>query len=451
MIPNRTLIHKTFTFFITAIFLISGPAAAYASTPQVVSAPTSGSPASFQAGLETAVAQAFVGLADEVGPEVVAAITPEVEGIAANLETAVQGIKEQKETIETKGFVINAEIPPEEQIAMIPAQGLAQVQAKVQGEISASIAKDFADSEETVQAQVKELAQSAAPKITAEMEPALKALIPKIHGIIEDKIDARIEAEILKVLPELMPLIPDDMKNMSPEEIASKMESVIRPKIEKTVRPEFEEKIKTEVDALMIEKIKNPMVEKFQPKLSKLDASVYDSYIDQLPDYIEKVVPKSFIKGEVSKNIAALQAKLPEMVEKSRGEMDSKITAYIDSTIEKESKIYISGSYIKAPIQPQTVNNRLLVPFRAIATALGAQVEWKYKERQVVMTKGSTNVVLTIDSNVVLVNGKETKIDAAAEIYQNYTIVPLRFLAETFNMDVDWQQDWRMVSIEEKQ
>jgi len=449
MNQNRTLTHKVITLLVTALFLISGPTAAYASAPQVVS--NTGSAVTFQAGLEEVVANAFVGLADEVGPEVVAAITPDVEAIAARLEAAVLGIQEQKEALETKGFVINAAIPPEEQINMIPAQALAQVQAEVKAEISTALAEEFAKSEVEIQAQVKELIRSAVPQIKAELEPALKALIPKVHGIIEAKIEERIEEKILEALPDLMPLIPDEMANMSPEEIAAEMKSIIRPKIESTVRPEFEEAIKTQVDNLMVEKIKAPMMEKFQPKLSKLDSSVYDRYIDQLPGYIERVVPKSFIKAEVSKNIADLQAKLPTMVENSRGEMDSQIDEYIKGTIEQEAKIYIGTDYVEAPIQPQTVNSRLLVPFRAIATALGAEVEWKYKERQVVMTKGDTSIVLTIDSDVVLVNGKEAKIDVAAEIYQNYTIVPLRFIAETFNMNVDWQKDWKMVNMEEKQ
>ncbi|MDD3350835.1 MAG: copper amine oxidase N-terminal domain-containing protein, partial [Eubacteriales bacterium] len=194
-----------------------------------------------------------------------------------------------------------------------------------------------------------------------------------------------------------------------------------------------------------------PIEEKFAPKLSAMDASVYNAFIDQLPSYLERVISKDFIKSVVSKNVADLQAKLPSLVESSRAIVDQEINDYIESMIEKETKIYIGQSYVKAPVAPRIVNNRLLVPFRAIATALGATVEWRYKERQVVMTKGDTNIVLTIDSNVVLVNGKETKIDAPAGIYESSTMVPVRFIAETFDMDVSWQPDWKMVSIEAAQ
>ncbi len=409
----------------------------------------------FQEGIEAAVVSAFVGLAEELSPEVTAAITPEVEAIAASAQASVLAIKEKKESIETNGFVLeNIVYPPAEEINRIPEQYLAKVRAEVEAEIRSGIAADFANSEVLISEQVKALMVDSVPGLIKEFEPALKALIPKVHIIIEARIEERIEQKILLALPELMPLIPENMSKMSPEEIAAEVKASIKDKVEAQVRPEFEAKIKAQVDALMVEKIKKPIEEKFQPRLSSLDTSVYDSYIDQLPDYLERVVSKATIKSIVSENIVALKARLPVIVENFRTEIDEKINQYIQETVESEAKVYIGQSYVKAPIRPTRVNDRLLVPFRAIATALGATVEWRYAEQQVVMVKGDTTVVLTINSNVVLVNGKETTIDAAAQLVDDYTdpsishtVVPLRFLAETFNMKVDWQEQWQMVTI----
>ncbi len=437
-----------------AVVIFSGSLTAFASTPQVVAAPGAAAAGAltFQQGLEAAVVKAFDGLAEEAGAEVVAVITPEVDAIAAEVAASVEGIKTEKENTELSGFVMDTSAyPPASVINSIPSQALPQVRAQVQAEIETAIAADFAKSEKLIQAQVKQMMETAAPQIAKDMEPALQKLVPKIHSIIEARIEASIEDEILLVLPDLMPLIPAEMQNMTPEEIAAQMKSVIKPKIEAAVRPDFEAKIKAQIDALMVEKIKEPMEAKFAPKLSAMDASVYNSFIDQLPSYLETVISKDFIKAVVSKNVAALQAKLPSLVESSRAGVDQEINDYIDSMIEKETKIYIGQSYVDAPVAPRVVNNRLLVPFRAIATALGATVEWRYKERQVVMKKGDTTIVLTINSDVVLVNGKTAKIDAAAGIYENSTLVPVRFIAETFNMEVNWQPDWKMVNIEAAQ
>lgn len=443
---------RVLSLFIMTVFILSNAFTAFAAGPQVVAAPGSSETLTFEQGIEAAVLRAFDGLAEEAGAEVVAAITPEVEAISAQMQTAVSGLQQQKADIEVNGFVMDeSKYPPQSVIDSIPDQAIAEVREQIQGEIEENIAADFAKTETQIQAQVTAMMISAAPEIVKQLEPAMKALTPKIHQIIDERIDKNIEAEIMKALPDLMPLIPAEMQNMSPEEIAAQMKAEIKPKVEAQVRPEFEAKMKAAIDALMVEKMKAPIEEQFAPKMESMDASVYNGFIDQLPSYLERVISKDFIKSVVSENVAALQAKLPGLVESSRAVVDQQINDYIETMINEETKIYIGDTYVEAPIEPQFVNSRLLVPFRAIATALGAEVEWRYQERQVVMTKGDTTIVLTIDSNVVLVNGEKKTIDTAAEIYQNYTIVPLRFIAETFNMDVNWQSDWKMVNIEAAQ
>ncbi len=452
---GRKSIKRAISLCIAVILLISASPMCFAAEPQAIADPGSVHTLTFQEGIEAAVVEAFVGLADEVAPQITAAITPEVEAISAAVQASVLAIKEKKESIETDGFVLDASAyPPAEVVNNIPEQGLAQVRGQVEAEIRATVAADFEKSQAVISEQVKALLTDSVPGLIKEFEPALKALIPKVHSIIEARIEERIEQKILLALPKLMPLIPDNMSKMAPEEIAAEVKASVKQKVEAAVRPEFEAKIKAQVDALMVEKVKKPIEEKFQPRLSSLDTSVYDKYIDQLPDYLERVVSKATIKSIVSENVAALKAKLPGMVESSRAEMDAKLNQYIQDTVQSEAKVYIGQSYVKAPIRPTRVNDRLLVPFRAIATALGATVEWRYAEQQVVMVKGDTTVVLTINSNVVLVNGKEATIDAAAQLVDDYTdpnishtVVPLRFLAETFNMKVDWQEEWQMVTI----
>ncbi len=446
---------KAMALFLGVLLAFGCAPLSLATAPDVAAAPDQAQHDTFQAELEAAVSRAFVGLADRLGPEIVAAITPDVEAISAEIELAVKDVKEKKDSLETTGFKMDfSSYPSAEEINRIPEKVLDQVRAEVAISVREGIAKDFAKSETEITEQVVSLMKEAAPGIIQKFEPSLKALIPKIHGIIESNIEASIQKEILLVMKDLMKLIPDDMANLSPEEIAARMKAVIRPKIESVVRPEFEAKIKEQVDALMIEKIKKPIEEKFNPRLASLDASAYDKYIDKLPGYLERVISKETIKSIVRENVTALKNRLPSIVENARGDLDSQINEYITKTIENEAKVYIGQSYVKAPIQPVEINDRLLVPFRAIATALGASVEWRYKEQQVVMTKGDKTIVLTIDSNVVIVNGEEKTLDVQTMLAPDYsdpnishTVVPLRFIAETFDMDVNWQQDWKMVTI----
>ena len=62
----------------------------------------------------------------------------------------------------------------------------------------------------------------------------------------------------------------------------------------------------------------------------------------------------------------------------------------------------------------------------------------------------TADIVLTIDSDVALVNGKEVKLDVPAKIENNRTLVPIRFVAEALNCEVIWDEETRKVGIKKK-
>jgi len=47
-------------------------------------------------------------------------------------------------------------------------------------------------------------------------------------------------------------------------------------------------------------------------------------------------------------------------------------------------------------------------------------------------------IELTIESKVTLVNGKSVTLDVPPRILHGTTLVPLRFVAENFDFDVQW-------------
>jgi hypothetical protein len=56
-------------------------------------------------------------------------------------------------------------------------------------------------------------------------------------------------------------------------------------------------------------------------------------------------------------------------------------------------------------------------------------------------------IVLTIGTNIVSVNGKATSVDAAPEIVNSSTFVPIRFIAETFGSTVSWLPETKGITI----
>lgn len=84
-------------------------------------------------------------------------------------------------------------------------------------------------------------------------------------------------------------------------------------------------------------------------------------------------------------------------------------------------------------------SNRTQIPVRALAEALGATVNWNGAAKVVTISNGLVTMTLTIGSDILNVNGSDTKMDTAAMIVNDRTYVPLRFIAEAMGMTVSWE------------
>ncbi|MGI6029613.1 MAG: leucine-rich repeat protein [Candidatus Heteroscillospira sp.] len=98
---------------------------------------------------------------------------------------------------------------------------------------------------------------------------------------------------------------------------------------------------------------------------------------------------------------------------------------------------------------PTIVNSRTLVPLRSIFEAMGAEVEWDNATRTAKAERGGVSVSIAIGSNTMYVNGAARQLDCAAAIVNNRTMVPVRAIAEAFGADVDWHNPSRTALIEE--
>jgi hypothetical protein len=111
------------------------------------------------------------------------------------------------------------------------------------------------------------------------------------------------------------------------------------------------------------------------------------------------------------------------------------IDYYYDSIIlEDDTAIEIPSGYTALFINGTLVteyeaiirNDRSLVPVRLINEELGAAVGWDGVKREVTIDKGDTGILLSIDKDKALVNGKQTMLDYPAIICKDRTYVPLR-------------------------
>jgi hypothetical protein len=119
-------------------------------------------------------------------------------------------------------------------------------------------------------------------------------------------------------------------------------------------------------------------------------------------------------------------------------EIDNKNVLVNEKAIDPlETAPYIKGGFT-------------LVPIRFISESLQFNVKWDAENQKVIITNNDTNIILSINSNIAIVNNIPKQLDAPAEITNGKTMVPLRFISETFKAKVDWNGEKRKINITSK-
>ena len=92
-------------------------------------------------------------------------------------------------------------------------------------------------------------------------------------------------------------------------------------------------------------------------------------------------------------------------------------------------------------------DGRILVPMRSYFQTLGATVDWNTDTRTVTSTYEDLEIDISIDCNKPKINGIEYMIDVPAQIINDRTYVPLRFVGESLGYQVQWEGDANRVII----
>jgi hypothetical protein len=112
-------------------------------------------------------------------------------------------------------------------------------------------------------------------------------------------------------------------------------------------------------------------------------------------------------------------------------------------------KVELLGEPVAFPDQgPVIADGRTLVPLRAVAESCGLTVDWNADTCTVVVADEETTVELTVDSPLIAVNGALSEMDCVPQIVSGRTMLPIRYVLEAFGYQVDWDGDTYTVRIE---
>jgi len=111
--------------------------------------------------------------------------------------------------------------------------------------------------------------------------------------------------------------------------------------------------------------------------------------------------------------------------------------------------VYVDSERVWFQDQKPFINkeNRTLVPVRFVSQYLGAKVGWDGVNNKVNISYKERKIVLSIGQKEAVVDDKTVILDTKAELYNERTMVPLRFVSECLGADVEWNGEKREVYI----
>ena len=104
-----------------------------------------------------------------------------------------------------------------------------------------------------------------------------------------------------------------------------------------------------------------------------------------------------------------------------------------------EITVKIDGVEVVFPDQkPILHNDRTMVPMRAIFEALGADVAWDNDTNTAMAKRGDIYILIQIDNTKLVKNNETVELDVPAMLVNDRTLVPVRAISEAFECKVDW-------------
>jgi len=116
-------------------------------------------------------------------------------------------------------------------------------------------------------------------------------------------------------------------------------------------------------------------------------------------------------------------------------------------SVSDEIRVLLNGQMLSFDVPPQIIDDRTMVPLRGIFEAMNASVDWDQATQTVTAILGDITVSLRIGSNELIRNGAVITLDVPAQIVNDRTLVPARAVAESFGANVDWDEATRTVII----
>lgn len=106
------------------------------------------------------------------------------------------------------------------------------------------------------------------------------------------------------------------------------------------------------------------------------------------------------------------------------------------------NRLVVDGTEYQMDVSPEVKNERTMLPFRAVAEAMGATVEYDPQARQArVVSAGGDVVLCPMEGDMITVNGQQRELDVPGYAKDGRIYLPVRAVAEALGLEVEWRQE----------
>lgn len=109
--------------------------------------------------------------------------------------------------------------------------------------------------------------------------------------------------------------------------------------------------------------------------------------------------------------------------------------------------VWVDNEQVTFDQNPVIMNNRTLVPLRAVFEKAGASVEWNQDTLTALIKRDGYDVEITFGSNIMHKNGQEVELDVPASMVNNRMLIPVRAISEAMDYAVTWDGFHSMVHV----
>ncbi len=118
-----------------------------------------------------------------------------------------------------------------------------------------------------------------------------------------------------------------------------------------------------------------------------------------------------------------------------------------DQQTKQSVKITVNGKHLVFAQNPVNIDGSVLVPYKVVFEALGAEVKWDGTAKNVTAVKDNVTVIMQADSTSYSKNGEKLKLNTPVRIIDGVAFVPVKEAAVSFGASVEWKQSSNTVAI----